>query len=178
MANQKTSTTEATVKKLVVDARFIMRNFEQKDDNGNKTTRDYLSFELIEPFGAEELLKDVALKAKWDKYDDKNRLVRPDRVFSNMSYYARKALRTAPEIPVKVTIEPVTYKSKKSNEMVTYAAIFAEPTFKELEDEKPVEMVVKGAQAAMDFALLAGKALCIKVKPKDDDDDIGLMDNN
>ena len=176
MANKTTQTTQEAVRKLEVKARFIMRNYEQKDDNGNKTTKDYLSFELVEPFGPEELLKDVPLKAKWDKYDEKTgRLVRPDRVFSNMSYYARKALRTAPEIPVRVTIEPVTYKSKKTGDMVKYAAIFAEPTFTELEDERPVEMVVKGAQAAMDFALLAGKALGITVKPKDDDDDTGLM---
>lgn len=177
MANQKTSTTEAVVKELVVKARFIMREFEQKDDNGNKTTREYLSFELIEPFGPEELLKDVALKAKWDKYDEKNRLVRPDRVFSNMSYYARKALRKAPEVPVTVKIRPVTYQSSKTKEMVSYAGIFADPTFTELEDEKPVEMVVKGAQVAMDFALLAGNALGIKYKPKHDDDPYGLMDN-
>ena len=62
--------------------------------------------------------------------------------------------------------------------MVTYAALYAEPTFAELEDERPVEVVVKGADQNNIFGLLAGKALGIHVTPKDNDDpeDIGLMD--
>ncbi|MDE5563212.1 MAG: hypothetical protein K2J01_06695 [Clostridiales bacterium] len=181
MANKTIASTtqqDGKAKELVVDARFVMRSYEQKDDKGNKTTKEYLSFELIEPFGSDELFKDVPLKAKWDKYDEKtNRLVRPDRVFEYMSYYARKALRSAPEVHVKVTIKPVKYKSKKSGDMVTYAAMFADPTFVELEEEKAVEVVVKGAQLAIDFELLAGKALGIKFTSNPDPYDSGLMDD-
>ena len=181
MANKTTTPTtqqDGKAKELVVDARFVMRSYQKSDDKGNKTDVPYLSFELIEPFGSDELFKDVPLKAKWDKYDDKtNRLVRPDRVFEYMSYYARKALRTAPEVPVKVTIKPITYPSKKKNQMVTYAGMFADPTFVELADERPVEVVVKGAQFAIDFELLAGRALGIKFTPNADPYDSGLMDD-
>lgn len=171
MAN--TATTQNTaVNKLVVDAHFIMRSFEGKDGK----SAEYLAFELKDPFNDEDF-RDIALKAKWDKYDDKNRLVRPDRVFGYMSYYAKKALRSASEVPVKVTISPVTYKSKKTNEMVTYAAMHAEPTFVELAEERPVEVVVKGATQNNIFGLLASKALGIKLTAKSeiDPDDIGLM---
>ena len=163
MAN-KTTTQQEAVKELVVDARFVMRSFEQ---DGKE--QEFLSFELIDPFNDEDF-RNIALKAKWDKYDEKNRLVRPDRVFSCMKFYAKKALRTSDEIPVKVTIKPVTYKNKKTSKMVTYAAMFAEPTFVELEDERPVEIVIKGADNNNIFSLLAGKALGIAVSSKDDDD--------
>ena len=121
--------------------------------------------------------RDIGLKAKWDKYDDKNRLVRPDRVFGYMTYYAKKALRTTSEVPVKVIIKPVRYKSKKTGEYVTYAAMYAEPTFVELSEERPVEVVVKGAMPSNIFGLLASKALGIKLTAKSeiDPDDIGLM---
>ena len=169
MANIQTT---EKVKELTVDARFIMRSF---DNNGK--AQEYLSFELIDPFNDEDF-KDIALKAKWDRYDDHNRLVRPDRVFGYMKFYAKKALRTNPEVRVKVTITAVNYKNKKTGQMVTYAALYAEPTFAELEDERPVEVVVKGADQNNIFGLLAGKALGIHVTPKDNDDpeDIGLMD--
>lgn len=175
MANNKTTTAvqQDEIKELVVEARFIMRSFEDKDN----VKRDFLSFELINPFGDNELFQDIQLKAKWDKFDDKTgRLVRPDRVFGIMSYYAKKALRTSSEIPVKITIKPVKYKSKKSGQMVTYPAMFADPTFVELEDERPVEVVVKGANDANTFSHLAGKALGIKFTPREnsDDEDIGL----
>lgn len=160
------------VDELIVDAHFVMRSYEGKDGK----TVEYVAFELIDPFKDEDF-RDVALKAKWDKYDDNNRLVRPDRVFGYMTYYAKKALRTSPEVPVKVKISSVTYKSKKTNEQVTYAAMFAMPTFAELEDERPVEVVVKGATQNNIFGLLASKALGIKLLPKNelDPDDIGLM---
>lgn len=160
---------------LVVDARFVMRSFPSKDENGKEVEREFLSFELIDPFDDEDF-RDIALKAKWDKYDDKNRLVRPDRVFGYMSYYAKKALKTNAEVRVKVTIKPVSYTSKKTKEVVTYPAMFAAPTFVELEDERPVEIVVKGANNANIFGLLAGKALGIKFAPREpsDDDDVGL----
>ncbi len=171
MANNQTT----EVKELVVDAHFVTHSFEAKDDSGKTETRDYISFELKDPFNDEDF-RDIALKAKWDRYDDKNRLVRPDRVFGYMTYYAKKALKTTDEVPVKVTIKPVKYKSKRSGEMVTYPAMFAEPTFAELEDERPVEVVVKGANNANIFGLLASKALGIKFTPRDnaDDDDVGL----
>lgn len=172
MANKITTPENETVKELVVDARFIMRSFKAKDG----TDKEYVSFELMDPFKDEDF-RDIALKAKWDKYDDNNRLVRPDRVFGYMTFYAKKALRTAPEFRVKVTIKPVTYKSKKTGEMVTCAAMYAEPTFVELEDERPVEVVVKGADNNNIFGLLASKALGIKFSGKGelDPDDIGLM---
>ncbi len=178
MANNTQQTTAVTqndgeAKQLVVDARFIMRSYEDKD----KVNREYLSFELINPFGDEEMFQNIALKAKWDKYDEKTgRLTRPDRVFGYMSYYAKKALRTMPDVCVKVTIKPVNYKSKKTGAMVTYPAMFAAPTFAELEDERPVEVVVKGANDSNTFDLLAGKALGIKFASRDkvDDEDIGL----
>lgn len=174
MANNKhteVSTNEANeVKELVVDARFVMRSYESEDKNGNTIEKEFLSFELINAFDDEDF-KDIALKAKWDKFDDKNRLVRPDRVFGYMSYYAKKALRSEPEIKVKVTIKPVRYKSKKTGDMVTYPAMYAEPTFVELEEERPVEVVVKGANNANIFGLLAGKALGIKFSPRECSDD-------
>ena len=174
MEKNKKTTTE--VKELVVDARFIMRSYEREKD-GKKENVEFLAFELVDPFEGEDF-KNIALKAKWDKYDDKNRLVRPDKVFGWMSYYARKALRENPEVPVKVTIKPVRYQSKNTNDWVTYAAMYAEPTFVELEEERPVEVVVKGAMDRNTFELLASKALGIKLtKPvSDDDDDVGLMD--
>ncbi len=164
------------VKELVVDAHFIMRSFDSTDSNGNSSENEYVAFELIDPFNDEDF-RNVALKAKWDKYDDKNRLVRPDRVFGYMSYYAKKALRTNPEVRVKVTIKPVNYKSKKTGKMVTYPGIFAEPTFVELADERPVEMVVKGAKYNNIFGLLSGQALGIKFasKVEMDAEDMGLL---
>lgn len=178
MANNNQQTAAVTQndgesKELVVDARFITRSYEDKD----KVNREYLSFELVNPFGSEEIFQDIPLKAKWDKFDEKTgRLTRPDRVFGYMSYYARKALRTNSEVPVKVTIKSVKYKSKKTGQMVTYPAMYANPTFAELEDERPVEVVVKGANDANTFDLLAGKALGIRFSPRErvDDEDIGL----
>ncbi len=171
MVNNQTTQTNAT-NEIVVDAHFVTRTFTGKDGKEN----EYVSFELIDPFDDEDF-RDVALKAKWDKYDDNNRLVRPDKVFGYMSYYAKKALRTQEDVKVKVTIKPVTYKSKKTNELVTYAAMYANPTFVELEDERPVEVVVKGATQNNIFGLLAGKKLGIKVTGKTDidPDDIGLL---
>lgn len=177
MANNKSTTAEQQTKvnELVVDAHFVLRSFDAKDDNGKAETRDYLSFELMDPFKDEDF-QDIALKAKWDKFDDKNRLVRPDPVFSYMGYYAKKALKTAAEVRVKVTIKAVTYKSKKTGKTVIYPAMFADPTFAELEDERPVEVVVKGANNANIFGLLASKALGIKFTTRDDSDpdDVGL----
>lgn len=171
MANNKTpEVSQPEVKELTTDARFVMRSYEQKDDNGNKKEVEFVSFELIDAFGDEDF-KDIALKAKWDKFDDKNRLVRPDRVFGYMSYYAKKVLRTEPEVRVKITITPVRYKSKKTGDMVTYPAMYAAPTFLELADERPVEVVVKGANNANIFGLLAGKALGIKFSPRENPDE-------
>ena len=92
MANNKTTTTaQDKPNELVADARFVMRSYEQTDKSGNTVKKEYVGFELVDPFGDEDF-RDVALKAKWDKYDDKsNRLVRPDRVFGLMKYFARKA---------------------------------------------------------------------------------------
>ena len=178
MANNKQQAATVTqndgeAKELVVDARFVMRSYEDKD----KKAHEYLSFELVNPFGDEEIFQDIPLKAKWDKFDEKTgRLTRPDRVFGYMSYYARKMLRTMSEVPVKVTITPVTYKSKRNGVMVTYPAMYANPTFAELSEERPVEVVVKAANDANTFDLLAGKALGIKFAPRErvDDEDIGL----
>lgn len=182
MANNKTTTAvqQDEIKELVVDARFVMRSYEQTDKNGNTVEKEYISFELIDPFGDEDF-RGVALKAKWDKYDEKtNRLVRPDRVFGLMKYFARKALRQNPEVPVKVTVKPFKYKSKRSGEMVTYPAMFAAPTFVDLEDERPVEVVVKGADEANTFNFLAGKRLGILFTQRElsDYEDIGLGDNS
>lgn len=183
MANNKTTTAvqQDEIKELVVEARFVMRSYEQTDKNGNTVEKEYISFELVDPFGDEDF-RGVALKAKWDKYDEKtNRLVRPDRVFGLMKYFARKALRQNPEVRVSVTIRPVKYKSKRSGEMVTYPAMFAAPTFVDLEDERPVEVVVKGADEANTFNFLAGKRLGISFtqrEPADDYEDIGLGDNS
>lgn len=153
---------------LIVDARFVTKSFDSKD--GSK--HEYVAFELINPFDDEDFCN-VALKAKWDKYDDNTgRLVRPDRVFGYMTYLAKKALRTAPEVPVKVTIKTVEYKSKKTQKTVKSPAMFAEPTFAELSDERPVEVVIKGADNANIFGLLAGRALGIKYTLED----IGLTD--
>ena len=181
MANNKTPTAvQQDVTELVVEARFVMRSYEQTDKNGNTVEKEYISFELVDPFGDEDF-RGVALKAKWDKYDEKtNRLVRPDRVFGLMKYFARKALRQNPEVPVKVTVKPVKYKSKRSGEMVTYPAMFAAPTFVDLEDERPVEVVVKGADEANTFNFLAGKRLGISFTQRElsDYEDIGLGDNS
>lgn len=173
MANTTTVAQESKVEELAVDARFIMRSYKDKDGNDV----EFLAFELINPFGDDEIFQNIVLKAKWDKYDEKSgRLVRPDRVFGYMSYYAKKSLRTALEVPVKVTIKPVSYISKRTKEKVTYPAMFAEPTFVELLDERAVEVVVKGANDANTFVLLASKALGIKFTAKDyaDVDDVGL----
>lgn len=181
MANNKITTTAQQDKldEFVVDARFIMRSYEQTDKSGKTVKKEYVAFELVDPFGDEDF-RDVALKAKWDKYDDKsNRLLRPDRVFGLMKYFARKALRQNPEVPVKVTIKPVTYKSNRSGVMVTYPAMFAAPTFVDLEDERSVEVVVKGADESNTFNFLAGKKLGITFAPRelvDDYEDIGLGD--
>lgn len=171
MVKQTTEVKNDELKELEVDARFVMRSY---DKDGKDV--EYIAFELIDPFNDVDF-RDIGLKAKWDKYDDKNRLVRPDRVFGYMTYYAKKALRTASEVPVKVTIKPVKYKSKKTGEYVTYAAMYAEPTFVELSEERPVEVVVKGAMPSNIFGLLASKALGIKLTAKSeiDPDDIGLM---
>ncbi len=172
MANNKTTVTQQDeVKELVADARFITRSYKNKDGED----KEYVAFEFVDPFHDEDF-RDVALKAKWDKYDEKtNRLVRPDRVFGWMTFYARKALRQAAEVRVKVTIKPVTYKSKRTGQMVTYPSIFAQPTFLPLEDERPVEVVVKDANRYNDFLLLAGQALGIKFAPKEPvDEDYGL----
>lgn len=182
MANNKTTTAvQQDVTELVVEARFVMRSYDQTDKSGNTVKKEYVGFELVDPFGDEDF-RDVALKAKWNKYDDKsNRLVRPDRVFGLMKYFARKALRQNPEVRVSVTIRPVKYKSKRSGEMVTYPAMFAAPTFVDLEDERPVEVVVKGADEANTFNFLAGKMLGISFtqrEPADDYEDIGLGDNS
>ena len=173
MANKNSTPVQnEAVKELVVNAHFVMRSF--KADDGD---RDFLSFELIDAFKDEDF-RDIVLKAKWDKYDEKTgKLVRPDRVFGRMSFYAKKALRTAPEVPVKVTIKAVKYPNKKTKKEVTYAGIFAEPTFVELEDEGPVELVVKNANDRNIFEMLAGQVLGIKITRKDDEDDptdIGL----
>lgn len=175
MAKEATNVRQQeAVKELVVDARFVLRSFDADDGNGKKISKDYVSFELIDPFKDEDF-RDIALKAKWDKLDDKGRLVRPDRVFGYMSYYARKELRKAPEVHVKVTIKPITYKNKKTGEFVTYPGMYAAPTFVELEDERPVEVVVKGVINANIFVLLAGKALGISFTSREEnDEDIGL----
>ncbi len=177
MANKATAQTTEEVKELVVEAHFVMDSYEQTDSNGKKVDKEFVAFKLIDPFNDEDF-REISLKAKWDKYDDKNRLVRPDRVFGWMSYYAKKALRNNPDVKVKVTIKPVTYKSKHSGKMVTYAGMFVDPTFVELEDERPVEVVIKGAANGNTFMLLAGKALGISLTDKDDSDpyDTGLMD--
>ena len=117
MVNQTTEVKNDELKELEVDARFVMRSY---DKDGKDV--EYVAFELIDPFNDVDF-RDIGLKAKWDKYDDKNRLVRPDRVFGYMTYYAKKALRTTSEVPVKVIIKPVRYKSKKTGEYVTYAAM-------------------------------------------------------
>lgn len=174
MATNKTTPVQnEAVKELVVDAHFVKHSFTADDG----AEREFLSFELINAFNDDDF-RDIVLKAKWDKYDDKTgKLVRPDRVFGYMGFYAKKALRTSPEVSVKVTIKPVTYFNKTSKKSVTYAGIFADPTFTELEDEKPVELVVKNANDRNIFELLAGKTLGIKFMPKDDEDDpndIGL----
>lgn len=178
MANNKTTTAAQQDKldELVVDARFIMHSFKRKDGSETK----YARLDLISPFPGESL-ENVELKAKWDKFDDYNRLVRPDRVFGYMKYYAEKALRIASEIPVKVTIKPVTYKSNRLGVMVTYPAMFVAPTFAELEDERPVEVLVRDVSERNIFELLASKALGIKTttrEPADDYEDIGLGDNS
>ncbi len=178
MAKQQSTTTQNDeVKELVVDARFYMDSYDKTDKDGKKTdTVEFVAFELVDPFGDPDF-SHITLKAKWDKYDDKNRLVKPDRVFDYMKYYAKKALRSAAEVPVKVTIKPVRYKSKHSGEMVTYPAMFAAPTFVELADERPVEVVIKGASNANIFGHLASRALGIKLTPREpDDDDAGLSD--
>ena len=178
MANNTQTTAAEQLKELVVDARFVMRSFPSKDDNGKDVEREFLAFELIDPFNDEDF-RDIALKAKWDKFDDKGRLLRPDGVFGYMSYYAKKALRKAAEVPVKVTIKPVRYRSSKTKEYVTIPAMYAAPTFVELEDEKPVEVVVKGANNANIFNLLAGKALGIKFTSRNTDEgDIGLDESD
>ena len=182
MANNKTTTAvQQDVTEVVVEARFVMRSYDQTDKSGNTVKKEYVGFELVDPFGDEDF-RDVALKAKWDKYDDKsNRLVRPDRVFGLMKYFARKPPRKNPEGRGSVTIRPVKYKSKRSGEMVTYPAMFAAPTFVDLEDERPVEVVVKGADEANTFNFLAGKRLGISFtqrEPADDYEDIGLGDNS
>ena len=57
--------------------------------------------------------------------------------------------------------------------------MYAAPTFVELEDEKPVEVVVKGANNANIFNLLAGKALGIKFTSRNTDEgDIGLDESD
>lgn len=174
MANKKSTPVQnKAVKELVVDAHFVMHLFTADDG----VEREFLSFELIDPFNDKDFCN-VVLKAKWDKYDDKTgKIVRPDRVFGRMGFYAKKTLRTAEEVPVKVTIKPVTYKNKKTQKMITYAGLFADPTFVELEDEGCVELVVKNANDRNIFEMLAGKALGIKITRKDDEDDptdIGL----
>lgn len=174
MANNKTTEVRNDeVKELIVDARFVLRSFQAED----KTEHEFLAFELIDAFKDEDF-RNIALKAKWDKFDPKTgKLVRPDRVFGYMSYYAKKALKTSPEVRVKVTLKPVTYKNKKTSKMFTYVGMFADPTFIELKDEKPVEVVVKGANDRNTFELLAGKALGVKYTSNDDeadDYDVGL----
>ena len=182
MANNKTPEVrqnDGEAKELVVDARFIMRSYEKKQDDGSKSLVEYLSFEFINPFGDDEDFQDVQLKAKWEKHDAKTgRLTRPDRVFGWMSYYAKKALRTAQDFRVKATIKAVTYKSKRNGAMVTYPAIFVDPTFVELQDERPVEVVVKDVENANYFLLLAGNALGIRFSSREElnDEDIGLND--
>ncbi len=179
MVKQQTTTQNDEVKELVVDARFFMDSYEKKDKDGNMIGNvEFVSFELINPFGDEDF-SHVPLKARWDKVDGNNRVIRADRVFDYMKYYAKKALRTAEEVKVKVMIRPVTYKSKRSGKMVTYPGMFAYPTFIELADEKPVEVVAKGMinglSAANIFGLLAGKALGITFTSNvDPDEDIGL----
>lgn len=170
MANKAIAQEQSTIDELVVDARFVMRSYERKDKDGRVIDKqEYVSFELIDPFNDEDFT-DVVLKAKWDRYDDKNRLVRPDRVFGYMTYYAKKLLRTVPEIPVKVTIRPVSYINKKK-EKVVYAGMFAAPTFVELDGERDVEVMAKLAQDNNIFGLLAGKALGITITGKVDNED-------
>ncbi len=170
MVNNNKAATE--VKELTVDAKFVMGSFERRD--GMK--QEYAELILIEPFKNEEL-KNLILAAKWDVYDKFNRLIRSDRVFDCMKYYAKKALRNVPELPVKVTIKPVTYKSRKTGQMVTYPAIYVDPTFVELEEERPVEVIVKDSADSNVFFMLACKALGIEFGSKDVDyDDIGLPD--
>ena len=66
MANTTTVTQESKVEELAVDARFIMRSYKDKDGNDV----EFLAFELINPFGDDEIFQNIALKAKWDKYDE------------------------------------------------------------------------------------------------------------
>ena len=177
MANNKTTTAvqQDEIKELVVDGQFVMCSFKRKDGS----EKPYAGLKLIEPFPG-ELFKNVELKAKWDKVDDYGRLVRPDRVFGYMKYYAEKALRTVSEILVKITIKLVKYKSKRTGETVTYPAMFVDPTFVELEDEGPVEVLVRDVEERNKFELLAGKALGIKKISRElsDYEDIGLGDNS
>ena len=58
--------------------------------------------------------------------------------------------------------------------------MFAAPTFVDLEDERPVEVVVKGADEANTFNFLAGKRLGISFTQRElsDYEDIGLGDNS
>ena len=67
MANNKITTTAQQDKldEFVVDARFIMRSYEQTDKSGKTVKKEYVAFELVDPFGDEDF-RDVALKAKWD----------------------------------------------------------------------------------------------------------------
>ena len=178
MVNSK-ATTEVNdgVKTLTIDAHFVMGSYKRKDGTEVST----VNLKLIKPFQGEDL-EEVELKAKWDKRDENTgRVIQVDRVYGLMEYYAGKALKTVPEVPVKVTVTPERYKSKKTGNWVTVAAIYADPTFPELEDEKSARMVVKDVREDNTFGFLAGKALGITITPKEmpgDDDvgDVGLMD--
>lgn len=175
MANNKTTTTEVNcgVKSLTVDAHFVMGSYKKRDGTEVPT----VNLKLINPFNDDDFVE-IELKAKWDKRDENGRVIQVDRVYGLMEYYAKKALRTASEIKVKVTITPERYKSKKTGNWITVAAIYADPTFPELEHEKSARMVVKDVKEDNTFGFLAGKALGITVTPKEDPDDtdVGLMD--
>ena len=171
MVNSKATTTEVNdgVKTLTLDAHFVMGSYKRKDGTEVPT----VNLKLIKPFPDEDL-EEVELKAKWDKRDESSgRVIQVDRVYGLMEYYAKKALKTVPEVRVKVTVVPERYKSKRSGNWITVAAIYADPTFPELEHEKSARMVIKDVREDNTFGFLAGNALGIRVTPREvSDEDI------
>ncbi len=141
---QKTVTSKELIAKILIDS------FETDE----KEMREYLAIRLPDPFGDEDFVN-VAIAPKWE--DDE----------SVFKYYAKKALRTEPEIEFPVTLKVLEYKNKKKNKTVRYAGLIGISPF----NGRELEFRIKSKEKAAVFTELAGKLLGLDISQSSEVDE-------
>ena len=152
MAKEQTQTqqTEAqAVAPIKLTAKILLRNYTKED---TKEVIDYVSVELPDPFLDPDFV-DVAIEPKWR---DVNSVFR---------FYAKKALRNAPEIEFSIEIKVLSYLNK-AKKKVYYPGIVGVSPF----NGRELEFRVKGENNQAIFDELARKHFGLRKDPDELDD--------